>query len=99
MFHAMNVIRRTLEIDAGTDARLIEMAAERGQDVAAVLAEAVALLDSVVDLAGPDIAEDRRRLDAFTGSRQAVALDDVKAWVASWDSGNELPRPQPRKIG
>jgi hypothetical protein len=59
----------------------------------------VALLDSVVDLAGPDIAEDRRRLDAFTGSRQAVALDDVKAWVASWDSGNELPRPQPRKIG
>jgi hypothetical protein len=49
----MNVIRRTLEIDAGTDARLTEMAAERGQDVAAVLAEAVALLDSVVDLARP----------------------------------------------
>jgi len=95
----MNVIRRTLEIDAGTDARLTEMAAERGQDVAAVLAEAVALLDSVVDLAGPDIAEDRRRLDEFTGSRKAVALDDVKAWVASWGSGDELPRPQPRKIG
>ena len=55
----MNIIRRTLEIDAGTDTRLTEMAAERGQDVAAVLAEAVALLDSVVDLAGPDIAEDR----------------------------------------
>ena len=40
----MNIIRRTLEIDAGTDARLSEMAAERGQDVAAVLADAVALL-------------------------------------------------------
>jgi len=58
----MNMVRRTLEIDADTDTRLREMAAERGQDVAAVLAEAVALLDSVVDLAGPDIAEDRRRL-------------------------------------
>jgi predicted transcriptional regulator len=95
----MNVIRRTIEIDAGTDARLTEMAAERGQDVAAVLAEAVALLDSVVDLAGPDIAEDRRRLDEFTDSREAVPLNDVKAWVAGWGSGNELPRPSPRKIG
>jgi hypothetical protein len=41
-----NIVRRTLDIDADTDARLREMADERGQDVAAVLAEAVALLDS-----------------------------------------------------
>src|SRR5882724_9966535 len=95
----MNVIRRTLEIDTGTDARLTEMAAERGQDVAAILAEAVALLDSVVDLAGPDIAEDRRRLDEFADSRKAVPLDSVKAWVASWDTAEELPRPSPQKIG
>jgi hypothetical protein len=97
--YGMNVIRRTLEIDAGTDARLTEMAAERGQDVAAVLAEAVALLDSVVDLAGPDIAEDRRRLDKFVKSRKAVPLDSVQAWVASWDTTEELPRPSPHKIG
>jgi predicted transcriptional regulator len=95
----MNIIRRTLEIDAGTDTRLAEMAAERGQDVAAVLAEAVALLDSVVDLAGPDIAEDRRRLDEFFNNRKAVSLDGVKAWVASWDTAEELPRPSPHKIG
>jgi hypothetical protein len=38
----MNIIHRTLDIDADTDARLREMADERGQDVAAVLAEAVA---------------------------------------------------------
>jgi hypothetical protein len=75
------------------------MAAERGQDVAAVIAEAVALLDSVVDLAGPDVAEDRRRLDRFVSTREAVALDDVKSWVASWGSAKELPRPVPRKIG
>jgi predicted transcriptional regulator len=95
----MNIIRRTLEIDAGTDARLREMADERGQDVAAVLAEAVALLDSVVDISGPDIAEDRRRLDDFMQTRIAVQLDEVKNWVASWGSANELPRPVPRKIG
>ena len=95
----MNLIRRTLEIDAATDTRLSEMADERGQDVAEVLAEAVALLDSVVDIAGPDIAEDRRRLDEFNRTRLAVPLDDVKAWVASWGSPDELPRPQPRKIG
>ena len=95
----MNIIRRTLDIDSDTDARLREMASERGQDVASVLAEAVALLDSVVDIAGPDIGEDRRRLDAFKMTRAAVPLDDVKSWVASWGSANELPRPAPRRIG
>ena len=95
----MNIIRRTLDIDTDTDARLHQMAGERGQDVAAVLAEAVALLDSVVDIAGPEIAEDRRRLDAFKQTRAAVPLNDVKAWVESWGSANELPRPAPHKIG
>ena len=99
MIVAMNMVRRTLEIDTDTDDRLREMAAERGQDVAAVLAEAVALLDSVVDIAGPDVDEDRRRLDAFERTRLAVPLDDVKAWVASWGSADELPRPAPRKPG
>jgi predicted transcriptional regulator len=91
----MNIIRRTLDIDADTDARLRELAAERGQDVAAVLAEAVALLDSVVDIAGPDVAEDRRRLDEFKRTGQAVPLGEVKAWVASWGTAGELPRPRP----
>ncbi len=90
----MNIVRRTLDIE--TDTRLREMADERGQDVAAVLAEAVALLDSVVDIAGPDISEDRRRLDAYRKTRTAVPLDDVKSWVASWGSANELPRPTSR---
>ena len=95
--HFMNMVRRTLDIDADTEARLREMAEERGQNVAAVLAEAVALLDSVVDITGPDVAEDRRRLDAFKRTRAAVPLDEVKAWVASWGSAKELPCPAPRK--
>jgi predicted transcriptional regulator len=94
----MHLVSRTLEIDTDTDARLREMATERGQEVAAVLAEAVALLDSVVDLEGPDVAEDRRRYDEFKRTGLAVPLDEVKAWVASWGSADELPRPQPRKV-
>ncbi|UWU81587.1 hypothetical protein N2603_02425 [Bradyrhizobium huanghuaihaiense] len=94
----MNLVSRTLEIDADTDARLREIASERGKDVATVLAEAVALLDSVIDLSGPDLAEDRDRYEEFKRTGLAVPLDDVKAWVASWGSANELPRPQPRKI-
>jgi predicted transcriptional regulator len=94
----MNIIRRTLEIDTDTDTRLRQMADERGQDVAAVLAEAVALLDSVAGITEPDVGEDRRRLAAFKQTRTAVPLDDVKTWVASWGSASELPRPVPREI-
>lgn len=94
----MNLVSRTIEIDADTDARLREIASERGKDVATVLAEAVALLDSVVDLSDPDIEADRNRYEDFKRTGLAVSLDDVKTWVASWDSGNELPRPQPSKI-
>ena len=68
----MNLVRRTIELDPDTDARLREMAAERGQAEAAVLAEAVALLNSVVDIGGPDLDEDRRRLADFRRMRLAV---------------------------
>lgn len=95
----MNLIRRTLDIDAITDARLRELAAERGQDEAAVLAEAVALLDSVVDIGNPDIAEDRRRLDEFKRTGEAIPLHEVKTWVESWGTDKELPRPKPQRIG
>lgn len=90
----MNLIRRSISLDPATDARLRELAAERGQDEAAVLAEAVALLDSVVDIGNPDIAEDRRRLENFKRTREAIPLHAVKAWVESWGGDNELPKPK-----
>jgi predicted transcriptional regulator len=94
----MSLIRRTIEIDETTDTRLAEIAAERGQDIATVLADAVALLDSVIDLEGPDVAEDRRRLDNFIATGEAIPFDEVTAWVASWNTPDELPPPTPRKI-
>jgi predicted transcriptional regulator len=94
----MNIIRRTLDIDAATDERLREIAAERGQEVSAVLAEAVALLDSVVDIGGPDIEEDRQRLREFERTRMGIPWHEVKAWMQSWGSGDELAPPQARRI-
>ncbi len=63
------------------------------------MADAIALLDSVVDVATLDTQEDLRRLEIFERSREAVALEDVKAWVRSWGTANELPVPTARKIG
>jgi predicted transcriptional regulator len=74
------------------------MAAARGQDVSAVLADADALLESIVPFEGPDIAEDIRRLRNFERTGEAIPLDEIRAWVESWGTDNELPRPEPRKI-
>jgi len=54
---------------ARTDARLREMAKERGQEWSPQCSRKPWLLDSVVDIAGPDIAEDRRRLDLLSSRR------------------------------
>ncbi len=94
----MPTVRRTFDLDQETDARLNALAAEKGQDAAAVVADAVVLLDSIVDIEGPDIAEDLRRLREFERSGEAVLWQDVKAWVESWGTAEELPRPSPRKV-
>ena len=94
----MSTVRRILDLDPDTDARIDALAAEKGQDAAAVVADAVELLDSLVDLDGPDVEEDLRRLRAFERTGEAVPFEEVKAWVESWGSANELPRPQARKL-
>jgi predicted transcriptional regulator len=94
----MATVRRTLELDAETDARLASLAAEKGQDAATVVSDAIALLDSVIDAAGPDIEEDRQRFAEFERTGEAVLLADVKAWVESWGTADELPQPIAKKI-
>lgn len=93
----MNTIRRSFDIDPDTDARLRAMAVERGQDEDAVLTEAKALLDSVIDLDSPDLAADVRRLEKFRADGLAVPLEEVKSCVESWDTPDELPAPTPRR--
>jgi hypothetical protein len=44
------------------------------------------------------LAEDRRRLAEFERTREGVPWEDVKAWMLSWGTANELPPPKPRKL-
>jgi predicted transcriptional regulator len=94
----MSTVRRTLDLDPETNSRLDTLAAERGQDAAAVVADAVELLDTVLDLKGPDLEEDRRRLREFERNREAIPFQEVMAWVQSWGTANELAPPHPRNI-
>jgi predicted transcriptional regulator len=94
----MVTVRRVLDLDPETDARLNALAVEKGQDAAAVVADAVILLDSIVNIEGPDIEEDLRRLREFERTRMGVPWDEVKAWMQSWGAPNELPPPKPRKL-
>jgi len=94
----MGTVRYMLDLDPETDARIKTIDARTGQDVAAVIADAVELLDSVIDINGPDIEEDLRRLEEFERTGLGVPGDDVMTWIKSWGTPNELPPPQPRKI-
>jgi predicted transcriptional regulator len=94
----MNTVRRILDLDPETDARIQNLATRKGQDAATVVADAVELLDSVIDIEGPDVEEDLRRLQEFERTGNAVPAAEVKAWVESWSTANELSRPQPRKV-
>lgn len=94
----MSTVRRTIELDEHRDARLKELAAERGQDASAVVGDALDLLDSVLAIEGPDVAEDLRRLRRFEETGEAVPLHEVKAWVESWGTAGELPPPEVHKI-
>lgn len=94
----MSTVRRTLELDPDTATRLEFLVGERGQDAAGVVADAIALLISTVEIEGPDIEEDLRRLREFERTGEAVPGEEVMAWVNSWGTENELPAPKPRKI-
>jgi predicted transcriptional regulator len=94
----MSTVRRILDLDPDTDARIEAIAAEKGQDAAAVVADAVELLDSLVNVEGPDVEEDLRRVREFERTGEAIPGAEIKAWIESWGTANELPRPQPRKL-
>ncbi|MGA8170884.1 MAG: hypothetical protein WB816_08650 [Methylocystis sp.] len=95
----MTTVRRLIELDAAVDARLSELAARRGQDVADVIAEAIEMLASAPFMEGPDVAEDERRLHEFLRTRTAIPFEEVKAWTESWGTETELQRPSARKLG
>ena len=104
----MNVKHRKIEIEAATADALEAQAVARGISVSELLADFVAADRLPLDFeamraAGrgpwaPEIlAEDARRLAAFQSTREGVPWIEVKAWMQSWGTPNELAPPKPRK--
>jgi hypothetical protein len=106
----MNVKLRQIEVDAATADLLEARAASRGMTVAKLLAD-IAGNEEVLptDLGsmrangeGPwspqSLEEDARRLADFERTRIGVPWEEVKAWMRSWGTQNELPVPKPRKL-
>jgi hypothetical protein len=99
-----------IEVDARTADLLEARAAARGISVADFVAD----LASDENLLPPELeairaagegpwspevlAEDRRRLVEFQRTREGVPWDEVKAWMLSWGTPQELPAPKPRKL-
>ncbi len=94
----MTRTRITIDLDSEADDRLRMLSELRGQEKSRVVSDALALLDSL-EAGDLDVEEDLRRLENFERSGEGVPLEDVKTWVRSWGTANELPPPGPRKIG
>jgi len=106
----MNVKLRTIEVDAHTAEVLEARAAARGLSVAELIADLAWTSENLPpDLRAmcerregpwsPDaLAEDARRLAEFQRTREALPWADVKAWMQTWGTPDELPPPKPRKL-
>jgi hypothetical protein len=99
-----------IEVDPATAAILEARAAARGLSVSELVADLAsaeqvlspglqALRDAGQGPWAPEVlAEDARRLEEFRRTREALPWDEVKAWMKSWGSADELPVPEPRKL-
>ena len=100
---------RAIELDVKTADALEEAALSRGQTLAQFLqglSEADASLPADFQLlrdqaCGPwspqALAEDARDAENFDRTGEAMAFEDVDAWMRSWGTPEELPMPKPRK--
>jgi hypothetical protein len=99
-----------IEVDEATAAVLEARAAARGMTVSALIADLIwaeealppdlqAMRDAGEGPWAPEaLAEEARRLAEFQRTREAVPWDDVKAWMRTWGTANELPVPKPRRL-
>jgi hypothetical protein len=106
----MNIKVRKIEVDVETADLLEARAASRGMSVAQLLADlacneevlpaelAAMRLSGVGPWSPQSLAEDARHLAEFERTRMGVPWEEVKAWMQSWGTPNELPVPKPRKL-
>lgn len=101
---------RQIDVDAETADALEARAASRGMTVTELLADLVGMQSDLPDdleamrAAGrgpwaPEVlAEDARRLAEYKRTGEGVPWEEVRAWMQSWGTDHELPRPKPRKL-
>jgi predicted transcriptional regulator len=106
----MNVKPCSIEVDAGTAELLEARATARGLSISELLADIACnqealpanLAEMRVKGEGPwsseALEEDAGRLAEFQRARMGAPWDEVKAWMDSWGTPNELSPPQPRKL-
>lgn len=106
----MTVPLRSIEVDEETAELLEARAATRGITIRELLADLAANEGPMPpDLAAmklrgegpwaPDVlAEDARRLAEFERTRMGVPWSEVRAWMETWGTADELPAPKPRKL-
>jgi len=107
----MNVKLRSIEVDADTADLLEARAKARGMSVAEFLADIACNEEALpADLAqmrvkgegpwSPSVLEDdARRLAEFERTRIGLPWHEIRAWIESWGTPNELPRPQSQRVG
>jgi hypothetical protein len=100
----------SIEVDAETAELLQARATARGIGLSELLAdlargdyrwpaELEAMRVAGESPSSPEVlAEDARRLAEFRRTGEAVPWDEVKVWMQSWGTANELPMPRPRKL-
>jgi hypothetical protein len=106
----MSTKLRPIDVDARTAELLEARAAARGMTVSELLADIASNQEALpADLAqmrargegawSPNVLEeDARRLREFERLRSGVPWEDVKAWMESWGTPDELPVPKPRNL-
>ncbi len=106
----MNIKVRQIEVEAATADLLEARAAARGMSVSDLLADLAGVEEALpagllaMRSAGqgpwsPEIlAEDARRLADFQRAREGVPWDEIKTWMRSWGTPNELPSPKARRL-
>ena len=97
-------------VDPHTADLLEARAAARGMSVSDLLADLAADTEALPPWLetlrekgegpwAPDVlAEDQRRLAEFNRARMGAPWSEVKAWMQSWGTPDELPAPKPRKL-
>lgn len=88
----------TITIDAELAARLKVSADAVGKDISAYALEALAIMSDPEWGYDDDDAywREARRIADETLRDGGIPLEDMKRWVASWDTADELPPPEPR---